>query len=200
MNKKNKIYIALILMVVILVIGFFLNKEKQDKVFSDREITKKEIEKFIPINYSTVAMSTYANDMLIKKYEINKSTVYLLPLQPEGQGFASGNSVKILLLKYNKKLDNYYKKSEHICPGNSFIEFDYSDDIDNDGIDELFVRSSANYGGSGTNNYLEILKINNDNIIEIIQFDSNVSSMPKYYNDSKEIINVSYIWGKGETH
>lgn len=199
MNKKIKIFIVLISIIGILTAGFFLNKERQNKKFS-REITAEEIEKFIPVNYSTVARATYCNDILIKKYEISGSTIYLLPLQPEdNQSLVSNDPVKILLLKYNKKLDNYYKQSEYITSGNSFIEFDYND-IDNDNINELFVRSSASYGGSGTNYYLEILKISDDNIIEIVRFNSNIFSMPQYYNNSKEIINVSYIWEENEGH
>lgn len=199
MNKKIKIYIVLILIIGILAIGFFLNKGKQDKKFN-REITEEEIEKFIPVNYVTVARATYYNDILIKKYEINESIVYLLPLQPkDNQGIVSNDFVKILLLKYNKKLDNYYKKSEYTASGNSFIKFNY-DDIDNDNINELFVRSSASYGGSGTSYYLEILKISDNSIVEIARFDSNISSMPQYYNDSKEIINASYIWEENEGH
>jgi len=204
MNIDINKFIKIILICVVLLIAFsvfyyfviFLPNKEQQNITLNREITWQEIQKFIPVNYSAVSVP-YSDDIVIQKYELNGDTLYVFPLQPKTN--ISNNLVKILLLKYNKPLDNYHKVFEYSLLGNSFVEF-YYDDIDGDNIEELFVESSTNYGGSGTSYNLQILKINNNDIKEIAQFSSNIPSGPQYYSDSKEIINTSYIWGANESH
>lgn len=199
-NKQTKI----ILICVVLLIAFsvfyyfviFLPNKGQHEIALNREITQEEIQKFIPVNYLAVSTAPY-NDIVIQKYELNGDTLYVFPLQPKT--IISDNLVKILLLKYNKLLDNYHKVFEYPLLGNSFVGFNY-DDIDGDNIEEFFAESSTNYGGSGTSYNLQILKISNSDIKEIAQFSSNIPLGPQYYSDSKKIINASYIWGANEAH
>ncbi len=202
-NKQTKI----ILICTVLLIAFsvfyyfviFLPNKEQQNITLNREITQEEIQKFIPVNYSAVSATPY-NDIVIKKYELNGDTLYVFPLQPKDeQNIVSNNLLKILLLEYNKPLDNYHKVFEYPLLGNSFVGF-YYDDIDDDNIEELFAESSTNYGGSGTDYNLQILKISNSDIKEIAQFSSNIPSGSQYYSDSKKIINASYIWGTNESH
>lgn len=203
--KKYYYFLFIISLVGCFILWYsFYRGQTYKKMETQREITKEEINSFVPINYSTVL--DVDGTLNIKKYENS----YLLPLrQDKGEsGYAEYNnsigSAKILILQYNKNKDKYIKFGEYIpdyiddyfTGFDDIKSFDNVFDIDKDGIKEYFVVFQLS-GTSGSSRYLEVLKLEDNKLFKIVR----IPFGDYYYNNTtNEIISVNYIWGEGEPH
>lgn len=164
-------------------------------VFSNRDITRAEIDLFTPINYETVKSNNYSDLITIEKIVLNNIDYYLVPFIPIES--LSDSKIKLFLLKYDSKNDRYEKIDEYSDVGNVGVRFVDVDDINDDGHKEFFVSFWEGYGGSGTAHYFKVIKIKDDKIVEI--FSVNHTKV-EYDKDSRIITGASFIWGENETH
>lgn len=160
---------------------------------NSREITIEEINKFVPVNYSTIK-SEYTNNIVLKKI----NDIYILPIGYNGDMFAEGMA-KIIILKYNNNLDKYEKINEYVGPGDYISYFDISYDVDNDGLNEIFVVFKLS-GVSGNDYTLEIINFRNNKFEKLLSADVLNENYYRYDNSKNMIIAADYIWGQNESH
>ena len=175
-----------------------LNKEKQNNL-PNRDITKQEVQSFVPVNYRVVNKNNWSNNIYIEKLVINDDYFYVLPLLPEVNPLEGSDTIKILLLRYDKEKNNYYKVDEYSGEGNMSLKIIGSSDIDNNGVNELFISFNENWGGSGTAHYVKVFKIEKNSIKEIFSINDTISRI-YLYDTPKRIMGASFIWAEGKTH
>lgn len=192
--------IFLLLFLIILSGCTYINFDKRTfNSFPNRDINKQEVENFIPINYKAVNKNDWSDGVYIEKLVINGEYFYFFPLLPESSPLESADTIKILLLKYNREKDYYYKVDEYLGEGNMNLKIMEVNDIDNDDVSELFVSFDENWGGSGTAHYIKVFKIDQDKIREIFSINDTISQL-YLYDTPKRIMGASFIWAEGETH
>ncbi|MFA7377216.1 MAG: RDD family protein [Patescibacteria group bacterium] len=171
------------------------NFELGENDLAFREINIAEVEKNIPVNYTSIKQDM-GDGIVIDKIAINQEYIYILPILPQNpiiEGMA-----KLLLLRYDPSGDRYIIYDSYTAPGNISAEFQYFD-FNNDGQNEIIAYYTENYGGSGSATYMEVYRIaDNLKIEKVFSEGSNVNSF--YFDHDDNIIFASYIWGDGESH
>ncbi len=211
-NKQTykNFFIVFVLLIIVFIYGYTLystyqenkaeklsNQNPTNKILQDsykREISKTEIEKFVPVNYSFIKNNFNNETLNIKKIETKKGFMYLLPLTftgiEEGKGVIAKD--KIILLNYDNKNDSYKIVDEFLSEGK--VNVKNFVDIDFDNEKELFVIFSWS-AGSGTHHDVFILDIDLD-AKKINTIDNNISLFnTEYFREINGIITTAqYIW------